>query len=57
MSLQEQIVQAIDAAAAQVIEVSRQIHDHPELRFQEYFAANALTGGLGAFGIASQKRR
>jgi amidohydrolase len=55
MSIQDQILHAIDAAAERVIEVSRQIHDHPELRFQEHFAANTLTGALEAFEIAAQK--
>ncbi len=42
MSVQEQILQAIDAAAEQLIEVSRQIHDTPELRFEERFAAKTM---------------
>ncbi len=54
MSVQDQILHAIDAAADRVIEASRQIHDHPELRFQEHFAAKTLTGALEASGIASQ---
>jgi amidohydrolase len=55
MSMQDQILQAIDAAAERVIAVSRQIHDHPELRFQEHFAAETLTGALEAFGVTVQK--
>jgi metal-dependent amidase/aminoacylase/carboxypeptidase family protein len=55
MSIQEQILQAIDAAADRVIEVSREIHDHPELRFQERFAAQTLTGALETFGLAPQQ--
>jgi metal-dependent amidase/aminoacylase/carboxypeptidase family protein len=48
MSIQDQILQAIDAAADRVIEVSREIHDHPELRFQETFglAPQQPIGGL-----------
>jgi metal-dependent amidase/aminoacylase/carboxypeptidase family protein len=57
MPMQEQILHAIDAAAERVIEVSRRIHDHPELRFQEHYTANALTGALEASGIAAQKLR
>jgi metal-dependent amidase/aminoacylase/carboxypeptidase family protein len=41
MAIRDQILRAIDAAADRVIEVSRAIHDHPELRFQEHFAATA----------------
>jgi amidohydrolase len=55
MSMQEQILHAIDAAAERVIEVSRQIHDHPEIRFQEHFAAKTLTGALEAIGLPAQK--
>ena len=51
MSIPEQIVQAIDAAANRLIGMSRQIHDHPELRFQEHFAAKTLTETLEAFGL------
>jgi amidohydrolase len=55
MSVQDQILRAIDTAAERVIEASRQIHDRPELRFQEHFTAKTLTGTLEAFGIASQQ--
>jgi amidohydrolase len=55
MPVQDEILQAIDAAAERVIEVSRQIHAHPELRFQEHFAAKTLSGALEAFGIAAQQ--
>jgi hypothetical protein len=34
MAVQDEILHAIDAAAERVIEVSRKIHAHPELRFQ-----------------------
>jgi metal-dependent amidase/aminoacylase/carboxypeptidase family protein len=46
MSVQDQILHAIDTAADRVIEASRQIHEHPELHFQEHFAAKTLTGAL-----------
>jgi amidohydrolase len=55
MSIQQQIIRSIDAAAEQIIGVSRQIHAHPELRFQEHFAAQTLTGALKAFGVAVQQ--
>ena len=57
MSVQDQILHAIDAAADRVIEASRQIHDHPELRFQEHFAAKTLTGkamALTAYDLLTQ---
>jgi amidohydrolase len=55
MPIQDEILRAIDAAAERVIEVSRQIHAHPELRFQEHFAAKTLTGALETFGITAQQ--
>ena len=55
MPVQDEILRAIDAAAECVIEVSRQIHAHPELRFQEHFAAKTLSDALEAFGIAAQQ--
>src|SRR5262245_6984703 len=54
MSIQEQIIHSIDAATEQIIGVSRQIHIHPELRFQEHFAVTTLTSALEAFGIVAQ---
>jgi metal-dependent amidase/aminoacylase/carboxypeptidase family protein len=55
MSTQEQILQAIDAAAERLIEVSRQIHDAPELRFEERFAAKLLTETLASFGLTPEQ--
>lgn len=55
MSISDQILQAIDAAAPRLTEVSRQIHDQPELRFQEYFAAKTLAETLEAFGLPVQR--
>jgi amidohydrolase len=55
MSMPEQIVQAIDATVDRLIDMSRQIHDHPELRFQEHFAAKTLTEALEGFGLTAQK--
>jgi amidohydrolase len=51
----EPILQAIDAAAERLIEVSRQIHAHPEPRFEEHFAARTLTEALAGFGIAAKQ--
>jgi amidohydrolase len=55
MSIPEQILHAIDAAAKQLIDVSRQIHDTPELRFEEQFAARTLTQALAGFNIPAQQ--
>ncbi len=54
MSIQDQILQAIDEAADHLIDVSRQIHDMPELRFEEYFAVKTLTEALTHYGIAPE---
>jgi amidohydrolase len=40
---QSRIIQNIDRAASEIIEASHQIHDHPELGYQEVFASNLLT--------------
>jgi len=46
MSAQEIIVKAIEEASSHLTEISLQIHDHPELRFQERFASALLCGEL-----------
>lgn len=55
MSIPEQIFHAIDTAAEQLIDISRQIHDTPELRFEERFAAQTLTQALAGFNIPAQQ--
>ncbi len=54
MSVQEQMLQAIEDAAEHLIDVSRQIHDKPELRFEKHFAVKTLTEALTHFGIAPE---
>jgi amidohydrolase len=55
MLVPEQILRAIDTAADRLINVSRQIHNKPELRFEERFAAQTLTRALTAFGLTAQR--
>lgn len=55
MSTQEHILQAIDAAAERLIEVSRQIHHTPELRFEEHCAAKLLTDTLASFDLTPEQ--
>jgi amidohydrolase len=55
MSIPAQILHAIDNAAERLIDVSRQIHDTPELRFEEHFAAQTLTQALTAFELKAQR--
>ena len=48
---QEKIKAAIDAASNQVLDVSHQIHDHPELGNQEFFASGLLVQTLRGHGF------
>lgn len=52
---QNKILQAIDEASATILSVSHQIHDHPELGFQEIFAANLLVETLESFGFQVER--
>ncbi len=48
---QEKIVSSIEAASQQVLDVSRQVHDHPELGNQEFFASGLLVQTLKSHGF------
>jgi len=48
---QEKIKESIDAASDQVLNVSHQIHDHPELGNQEFFASGLLVQALREHGF------
>jgi amidohydrolase len=48
---QKCIVQAVDGAAGKIISVSHQIHDHPELGYEEVFAAQLLSKTLEEYGF------
>jgi amidohydrolase len=52
---QERILQAVDAAAPTIISVSHQIHDHPELGYQENFAADLLCATIAQFGFTIER--
>jgi amidohydrolase len=54
-SKQQKIIQAIDEAASQLLEISHQIHDHPELGYQEKFASSLLATTLEKFGFRVEK--
>src|SRR6188768_2265473 len=51
----EQIDRSVDAVAPQVIALSKQIHAHPELRFEEHRAAGWLADSLEQAGIAVER--
>ena len=48
---QEKIIESIEAASDQVLDVSHQIHDHPELGNQEFFAGGLLVQTLREHGF------
>lgn len=48
---QDCIIQAIEDAAPQIISVSHQIHDRPELGYEEVFASQLLSKTLEDFGF------
>jgi amidohydrolase len=54
-SKQARIVPAVDAAAQEIISISHQIHDHPELGYQEVFASNLLASTLEAHGFSVER--
>ena len=51
MAIHEEICAAIDRFRDRAIELGRKIHAHPELKFEERFAAGLLTGALGEIGV------
>ncbi len=52
---QNKILAAIDAAAAEIISVSHQIHDHPELGREEFFASKLLADTIEAHGFKVER--
>ena len=53
--LKSQIISAIDAHHEEICELSRKIHDNPELGFYEYKAVEWLTGFLENHGFSVEK--
>ena len=53
--IHQQISQAVLAAQDTATQVSRQIHDKPELRYQEHFAAELLSHTLESQGFAVER--
>lgn len=52
---QTRILAAIDAAAAEIVSVSHQIHDRPELGYNEVFASGLLASTLEAHGFTVER--
>jgi amidohydrolase len=51
----DRILAAIDAHAAELVDVSRRIHAHPELRFEEHQAAGWLAGAVETAGVPVER--
>lgn len=54
-ALQERILTAIQTNAEQILSVSHQIHEKPELGNQEFFASGLLTDTLKAHGFSIER--
>ncbi len=52
---QEKIIESIDAASEQIRDISHQIHDHPELGYQEKFASGLLCDALEQYGFEVER--
>jgi amidohydrolase len=55
VDLREDIVAAIEGARADLLRISREIHAHPELNYQEHFAAGLLSEQLAKWGFAVER--
>ena len=51
MDAHAEICRAIDQYKEKAVAISHQIHEHPELKFQEHFAAGLLTGAAREIGL------
>ena len=54
-TLQNSIIQTIDSNAESILSVSHQIHSHPELGYQEFFASGLLADTLEGLGFAVER--
>lgn len=54
MDTHEEICQAIDLCKDEILHLSHQIHEHPELKFEEYFACDLLTRAVRGLGLEVQ---
>jgi amidohydrolase len=51
MDAHAEICRAIDTYREKAVALSHQIHEHPELKFEEHFAADLLTGAARELGL------
>ena len=54
-ALEREILDAIDADHAEMVALSRDIHAHPEIMFEERYAAGVLTASLASRGFEVQR--
>jgi amidohydrolase len=55
MDIHAEICRAIDQYKDQAVKLSHEIHEHPEMKFEERFAAEQLTGAASAMGLEVEK--
>src|SRR6266436_5248879 len=55
MDAHAEICRAIDSYRDRVVALSHEIHEHPELKFEEHFAADLLTGAGVEMGLEMQR--
>ena len=55
MAIHDEISRSIDRFKDRAIGLGRQIHAHPELKFEERFAAGLLTGALDEMGVEVER--
>lgn len=55
MAIHDDIRHAIDSFKDQAVGLGRQVHAHPELKFQERFAAGLLSNALAGLGLEVER--
>ena len=55
MDAHAEIARAIDNYRDKVVALSHEIHEHPELKFQEHFAAGLLTKAAAELGLEVER--
>jgi amidohydrolase len=53
--LKQEACERIDSVAQELVEISHEIHAHPEQNFEEFFAAELMTSRANAMGLAVEK--
>jgi amidohydrolase len=56
VEVKERAIAAVDGAGAELVALSHEIHEHPELGFEERLAANLLADALAEGGFAVERR-